>query len=83
MSNTTTAFHLTEVCPWRLRNAPMVPINDEIIDLTADSMAPARCLARGEPQDGPQIERQTSAPEGGPSTLKKMAERNYDYRGQW
>jgi NADH-quinone oxidoreductase subunit E len=41
-------------------------------------------LARGErPRIGPQIERQTSAPEGGPSTLKKMAERNYDYRGQW
>jgi NADH-quinone oxidoreductase subunit E len=20
---------------------------------------------------------------GGPTTLKKMAERNYDYRGQW
>ena len=40
--------------------------------------------ARGEqPKIGPQIDRQTSAPEGGPSTLRKMAERNYDYRGQW
>ncbi len=26
---------------------------------------------------------ETEAPEGGPTTLKKMAERNYDYRGQW
>jgi NADH-quinone oxidoreductase subunit E len=32
---------------------------------------------------GPQVDRQTSCPEGGPSSLKKMAERNYDYRGQW
>jgi NADH-quinone oxidoreductase subunit E len=41
-------------------------------------------LARGEkPKPGPQIDRQTSCPEGGPTTLKKMAERNYDYRGQW
>ena len=41
-------------------------------------------LARGEmPRPGPQIDRQTSCPEGGPTTLKKMAERNYDYRGQW
>ena len=36
-----------------------------------------------EPKPGPQIARQTSCPEGGPTTLKKMAERNYDYRGQW
>ena len=41
-------------------------------------------LAAGKtPKPGPQIERQTSCPEGGPTTLKKMAERNYDYRGQW
>jgi NADH-quinone oxidoreductase subunit E len=41
-------------------------------------------LARGEqPKPGPQVDRQTSCPEGGPTTLKKMAERNYDYRGQW
>ena len=32
---------------------------------------------------GPQVDRTTSCPEGGPTTLKKMAERNYDYRGQW
>ena len=41
-------------------------------------------LARGEtPKPGPQVDRQTSCPEGGPTTLKKMAERNYDYRAQW
>ena len=41
-------------------------------------------LANGKtPRPGPQVERQTSAPAGGPTTLKKMAERNYDYRGQW
>ena len=40
--------------------------------------------ARGEtPRPGPQIERQTSCPRPGPTTLKKMAERNYDYRSQW
>jgi NADH-quinone oxidoreductase subunit E len=41
-------------------------------------------LASGQkPKPGPQVDRQTSCPEGGPTTLKKMAERNYDYRGQW
>jgi NADH-quinone oxidoreductase subunit E len=41
-------------------------------------------LAMGQtPKPGPQIERQTSCPQEGPTTLKKMAERNYDYRGQW
>ena len=35
------------------------------------------------PKPGPQDGRQTSCPEGGPTTLKKMAERNYDYRPQW
>ncbi|MFL6747760.1 MAG: NAD(P)H-dependent oxidoreductase subunit E, partial [Sphingomicrobium sp.] len=34
------------------------------------------------PKPGPQVDRQTSAPTSGPTTLKKMAERNYDYRGQ-
>ncbi len=78
---------LTEVeCLGACANAPMVQINDDNYeDLTADSMgALLDALARGEtPKIGPQIDRQTSAPEGGPSTLKKMAERNYDYRGQW
>ena len=80
-------FTLTEVeCLGACANAPMVQINDDNYeDLTEDSMgAVLDALARGErPKIGPQIERQTSAPEGGPTTLKKMAERNYDYRGQW
>ena len=80
-------FTLTEVeCLGACANAPMVQINDDNYeDLTAQSMGDVlNALARGErPKIGPQIDRQTSAPEGGPSTLKKMAERNYDYRGQW
>ena len=80
-------FTLTEVeCLGACANAPMVQINDDNYeDLTEDSMGTVLdALARGErPKVGPQIDRQTSAPEGGPSTLKKMAERNYDYRGQW
>ena len=80
-------FTLTEVeCLGACTNAPMVQINDDNYeDLTKDSMAAVLdALARGEkPKPGPQIARQTSCPEGGPTTLKKMAERNYDYRGQW
>ena len=78
---------LTEVeCLGACANAPMVQINDDNYeDLTADSMATILDALEGgkHPRIGPQIDRQTSAPEGGPSTLKKMAERNYDYRGQW
>ncbi|MEA1071402.1 NAD(P)H-dependent oxidoreductase subunit E [Sphingomonas sp. LY160] len=78
---------LTEVeCLGACANAPMVQINDDNYeDLTEDSMGKVLdALASGQkPKIGPQVERQTSAPEGGPSTLKKMAERNYDYRGQW
>jgi NADH-quinone oxidoreductase subunit E len=80
-------FTLSEVeCLGACANAPMVQINDDNFeDLTAESMgAVLDALARGEnPKPGPQIDRQTSCPEGGPTTLKKMAERNYDYRGQW
>ncbi|WP_293944652.1 NAD(P)H-dependent oxidoreductase subunit E [Sphingomonas sp.] len=80
-------FTLTEVeCLGACANAPMVQINDDNYeDLTKDSMAAVLdALARGEkPKPGPLIARQTSCPEGGPTTLKKMAERNYDYRGQW
>ena len=80
-------FTLSEVeCLGACANAPMVQINDDNYeDLTEASMgAILDGLARGEkPKPGPQIERQTSCPEGGPTTLKKMAERNYDYRGQW
>jgi NADH-quinone oxidoreductase subunit E len=80
-------FTLSEVeCLGACANAPMVQINDDNFeDLTEQSMgAILDALAKGEtPKPGPQIDRQTSAPEGGPTTLKKMAERNYDYRGQW
>jgi NADH-quinone oxidoreductase subunit E len=80
-------FTLTEVeCLGACANAPMVQINDDNYeDLTEESMgAILDALARGEtPKAGPQIERQTSCPVGGPTTLKKMAERNYDYRPQW
>jgi NADH-quinone oxidoreductase subunit E len=80
-------FTLSEVeCLGACANAPMVQINDDNYeDLTEQTMgAILDALARGEkPKPGPQIERQTSCPEGGPTTLKKMAERNYDYRGQW
>jgi NADH-quinone oxidoreductase subunit E len=80
-------FTLSEVeCLGACANAPMVQINDDNYeDLTEQSMgAILDTLARGEkPKPGPQIDRQTSCPEGGPTTLKKMAERNYDYRGQW
>ena len=80
-------FTLTEVeCLGACANAPMVQINDDNYeDLTGESMtAILDALARGEtPPPGPQVERQTSCPVGGPTSLKKMAERNYDYRGQW
>ena len=80
-------FTLSEVeCLGACANAPMVQINDDNYeDLTEESMgAILDALARGEtPKPGPQVDRQTSCPEGGPTTLKKMAERNYDYRPQW
>ena len=80
-------FTLSEVeCLGACANAPMVQINDDNYeDLTEDSMkAILDALASGQtPKPGPQVDRQTSCPEGGPTTLKKMAERNYDYRGQW
>jgi NADH-quinone oxidoreductase subunit E len=80
-------FTLTEVeCLGACANAPMVQINDDNFeDLTAESMgAILDALAAGKsPKPGPQVDRQTSCPEGGPTSLKKMAERNYDYRPQW
>jgi len=80
-------FTLTEVeCLGACANAPMVQINDDNFeDLTFDSMtAVLDALAKGEaPRPGPQIERQTSCPEGGPTTLKEMASENHDYRGEW
>ena len=80
-------FTLTEVeCLGACANAPMVQINDDNFeDLTYDSMnAVLDALAKGEsPKAGPQIERQTSCPEGGPTSLKEMVVGNHDYRGQW
>lgn len=67
-------------------NAPMVQINDDNFeDLTFDSMtAILEALARGEtPRPGPQVDRNTSCQQGGPTTLKDMASANHDYRGQW
>jgi NADH-quinone oxidoreductase subunit E len=80
-------FTLTEVeCLGAGANAPMVQINDDNYeDLTFDSMsAVLEALARGEtPKPGPQIERQTSCPEGGPTSLREMVTENHDYRGEW
>lgn len=80
-------FTLSEVeCLGACANAPMVQINDDNYeDLSEASMgAILDALAAGQtPKAGPQVERQTSCPEGGPTTLKKMAERNYDYRPMW
>ncbi len=80
-------FTLTEVeCLGACANAPMVQINDDNYeDLTFDSMtAVLDALARGEqPKIGPQIDRQTSCPEGGPTTLVEMVGENHNYRGRW
>jgi NADH-quinone oxidoreductase subunit E len=80
-------FTLTEVeCLGACANAPMVQINDDNFeDLDYDRMtAVLDALARGEsPKPGPQIDRQTSCPEGGPTSLKDMIDANHDYRGEW
>ena len=80
-------FTLTEVeCLGACANAPMVQINDDNYeDLTYDSMtAILDDLAAGrQPKIGPQIDRQTSAPEGGPTTLTEMVSENKDYRAEW
>jgi len=80
-------FTLSEVeCMGTCANAPMVQINDDNYeDLTYEStVAILDALAKGEtPKPGPQVDRQTSAPIGGPSSLKEMVAENYDYRGQW
>jgi NADH-quinone oxidoreductase subunit E len=62
-------------CLGACANAPMVQINDDNFeDLTYDSMsAILEALATDKPvKIGPQIKRQTSCPEGGPTTLKEM-----------
>ena len=70
-------FSLMEVeCLGACVNAPMVQINDSFYeDLDADSTtALLDALARGEtPKIGPQIDRQTSCPVGGPTTLTDVA----------
>jgi NADH-quinone oxidoreductase subunit E len=80
-------FTLTEVeCLGACANAPMVQINDDNYeDLDYDRMtAVLEALARGEaPKPGPQVDRQTSCPEGGPTTLKAMTQENHDYRSEW
>jgi NADH-quinone oxidoreductase subunit E len=80
-------FTLTEVeCLGACANAPMVQINDDNYeDLTYETITTIlEALAKGEtPKPGPQIDRQTSCPEGGPTTLKEMVSENHDYRGQW
>jgi NADH-quinone oxidoreductase subunit E len=54
-------------------NAPVVQINDDFYE-DLDEASTAKVLAalkRGEPtKPGPQVDRQTSAPEGGPTTLR-------------
>ena len=80
-------FTLTEVeCLGACANAPMVQINDDNYeDLTFESMsAILEALANGgTPTPGPQVDRKTSAPQGGPTTLKEMVGENHDYRGRW
>jgi NADH-quinone oxidoreductase subunit E len=80
-------FTLTEVeCLGACANAPMVQINDDNYeDLTFESMsAVLDALAKGKaPMPGPQIERQTSCAEGGPTNLQAMCEENHDYRDEW
>ena len=71
-------FTLTEVeCLGACANAPMVQINDDNFeDLDYDIMTEIlEKLSHDEPvTPGPQTGRQTSCPEGGPTTLKEMAE---------
>ena len=80
-------FTLTEVeCLGACANAPMVQINDDNYeDLTEESMkAILDALATGQtPKIGPQVDRQTSCPEGGPTTLVEMVDDNHDYRPEW
>jgi len=80
-------FTLTEVeCLGTCANAPMVQINDDNYeDLDYDrTIAVLEALAKGEqPKTGSTIGRQTSCPEGGPTTLTAMTQENHDYRSEW
>ena len=69
-----TTFSVQEVeCLGACVNAPVVQINDDFYE-DLDAASTRRVLdafRRGEtPKPGPQVNRQTSAPEGGPTTLK-------------
>jgi NADH-quinone oxidoreductase E subunit len=67
-------FSVQEVeCLGACVNAPVVQINDDFYeDLDEASMKKLLdAFRRGEtPKPGPQVDRQTSAPEGGPTTLR-------------
>ncbi len=81
-------FTLSEVeCLGACANAPMVQINDDNYeDLTFETTtAILEALARGEmPKPGPQgVDRRTSDPEGGVTSLHAMVSENHDYRGEW
>src|SRR5690349_21196750 len=80
-------FTLSEVeCLGACANAPMVQINDDNYeDLSFDSMTSIlEDLAKGkQPKIGPQVDRKTSCPEDGPTTLKEMVKANHDYRSDW
>ncbi|HEX8584368.1 MAG TPA: NADH-quinone oxidoreductase subunit NuoE [Allosphingosinicella sp.] len=81
-------FTLNEVeCLGACANAPMVQINDDNYeDLTFETTtALIEALARGEtPAPGPQgVNRRTSDPEGGVTSLEAMVGENHDYRGEW
>ncbi|HEX8512147.1 MAG TPA: NADH-quinone oxidoreductase subunit NuoE [Allosphingosinicella sp.] len=81
-------FTLSEVeCLGACANAPMVQINDDNYeDLTFETTtAILEALARGEtPKPGPQgVNRRTSDPEGGVTSLQAMVNENHDYRGAW
>ena len=69
-------FTMTEVeCLGACVNAPMMQVNDDFYeDLDgARTKALLAALRRGErPTPGPMIGRQTSAPEGGPTTLTTL-----------
>ena len=69
-----TTFSVQEVeCLGACVNAPVVQINDDFYeDLDEASLQKVLdAFKRGEtPKPGPQVDRQTSAPEGGPTTLR-------------
>jgi NADH-quinone oxidoreductase subunit E len=69
-------FTMTEVeCVGACVNAPILQVNDDFYeDMDAERTAALlEALKRGEPpKPGPMIDRQTSAPEGGPTTLTTL-----------